>query len=161
MGRCTGYEVCACCLFYTFLASVSASSGLRYHAPLWLRNTNLGSNNFCMGMNLRLFHCKYEQHVFSDMQRDCICNSCPPGPFLLIWDTMIKWFCECWLLFSGYLWAAAVCTSRSEQQVSHCYPGVCLRCWNKCFGPLPLVATAFEQTLQQTVVCSTDETVPF
>ena len=32
------------------------------------------------------------------------------------------------------------CTSRSEQQVSHCDACVCLRCWNKWVGPLPLVA---------------------
>ena len=67
--------MCACCLFYRFLArktSLSASSGLRHRDLLWLRNTNLGSNIFCMWMNLQLFHCIYEQHVFSDMQRDCI-----------------------------------------------------------------------------------------
>ena len=29
-----------------------------------------------------------------------------------------------------------------------------LRCWKKWIGPPPLVATAFKQTLQRTVVCS-------
>ena len=32
----------------------------------------------------------YGQHVFNEMYRDCIRNSCPPGPFLVIRDTMIK-----------------------------------------------------------------------
>ena len=41
-----------------------------------------------------------------------------------------------------------------SEQMSHCDTCVCLRWWNKCVGPLPLVATAFEQTLQWTVVCS-------
>ena len=44
--------------------------------------------------------------------------------------------------------------SRSEQQVSHCDTSICLRCWNKWVGPLPLVAKSFEQILQWTVVCS-------
>ena len=43
------------------------------------------------------------------------------------------------------------CASCSEQ-VSHSDTGVCLRCWNKWVGLLPLVATAFKQTLQRTMV---------
>ena len=39
------------------------------------------------------------------------------------------------------------CSSHSEQQVSCCDTCVCLRGWGKCVGPLPLVPTAFEQTL--------------
>ena len=53
------------------------------------------------------------------------------------------------------------CTSCSEQQVSHCDACVCLRGWNKFVGSLPLVTTAFKQTLQQAVVCSrSDATKP-
>ena len=48
--------------------------------------------------------------------------------------------------------------SHSVQQVSHCDTCVCLRCWNKWVGPLPLVAKAFEQTLQRMVVCSRSDT---
>ena len=113
-------------------------------ALLWLRSTNLRSKFFSEWMNLWLFHCIYGQHVFNDMHHGCIRNSCPTGPFLLIRDTMIKWLCSCWLLYSRCLWAAAVCTSRSKHQVSHCDTCVCLRWWYNCVGLLPLVAAALK-----------------
>ena len=46
------------------------------------------------------FHCICRHHIFSDMQRDCICDSCPPGPFLLIRNTMINLAIVCGLLRS-------------------------------------------------------------
>ncbi len=62
--------------------------------------------------------------------------------------------------------------SRCKQHSSHSAACLCLRCWNKLVVLLPLVVTAFEQTLQRAVVYSrsdtanpnqfhtTDETVP-
>ena len=57
----------------------------------------------------------------------------------------------------GLLWSY---TSHSEQ-VSHCDASVSFRCWNKWVGPLPLVVTAFEQSLQRMAVClMSDSTKP-
>ena len=80
---------CVLAVFNTFLSrktSLSASSGLRHHAQLRPHRLKI----FSMWVNLRLFHCIYGHDIYSDMQPDYFCNSCPPGPFLLIRVTMIK-----------------------------------------------------------------------
>ena len=74
----------------------------------------------------------YKHHIFSNMQRDCIRKGCPPGPFFLIQNTMIKWFRLCWLPWSCSL----------HLIVNNCPTLMCLRFWNKWVSPLPLVATA-------------------
>ena len=117
------YRTSGVCLMsiYTFLASKSSpspASGLR-HSSLWLHITNLGSNIFSMWMNLQLLHCKCGQQVFYNMQRNCICNSCPRAAFFS-YGTQ-------WLNDSANVgcFIAAVCglqvwTSHSEQQWYMC-----------------------------------------
>ena len=77
---------CVLAVYFThFVArkmSLSPTPDFR-HAPL-----HLGSKVFSMWMNLRLFHCIYGHHILSDMQCDFIRKNCPPGPFLLIRDTI-------------------------------------------------------------------------
>ena len=88
------YMLCVLAVFLTiFLArrtSLSASSGSRHHAPLWLHNTNLGSNIFSMWMNLWLFHCIYGHNIFNDMQRDCIQKAVHQAPFFSYWTQWLN-----------------------------------------------------------------------
>lgn len=78
---------------------------------LWLRRTNLESKVFSVWMKFRLV-CINGQHVFNDVQRDCMWNSCLPGRLS---GTGHNDSADV-----GCLRAAAVCSSDTEQQVSRC-----------------------------------------
>ena len=139
------YRTWGVCLlpFNTFLArktSLSASSSLRHHRD-------------SMWMNLRLFHCKYGTVSL------VICNV--TAPIKAVHQAFFFSYRTQWLNDSANVgcFIASVCglprSSGSEQQVSHYDACVCLRCWNKWIGLLPLlVVVAFKQTLKRTVVCS-------
>ena len=73
-----------------------------------------------------------------------------PGPFLLVQDTMINDSANVSCFIAG---VCGLPQSSHSEQVSHSDTCLCLRGSDKCVGPLSLVTTAFEQTVQRTVVC--------
>jgi len=96
------------------------------------------------------------RHIFSDMQRDCICDLFPPGPFLIIRDTLWKWLPNVgWVL--GVCGLPPSCASCREQHFYHSAACLCLRCLNRLVVLPPLVATAFKLILQHVVTCSESE----
>ena len=137
---------CVLSVYFTCLASktsLSPTSGLM-HDPLRLCITNLS----------RTFSTCWWTSGFSTVYTDiiylAICNL-TASVKAVHWDSFFSYGTQ-WLNDSAKLgcffsWYSDTC--------------VCLRCWNKWVGLLFFIATAFEQTLQWTVVCSrSDATEP-